>query len=110
MNGRTPTPPPATDPKPGTRAVPDRLDAGPGVFHDRHADPGDALHGPAVPVDTVATDVDRDTARPTATAPKPTAAAPGPRRRRGTGPGPCPCACNHGGFCGGCGHAGCGGR
>lgn len=25
-------------------------------------------------------------------------------------PGPCPCECNHGGFCGGCGHAGCGGR
>jgi hypothetical protein len=24
--------------------------------------------------------------------------------------GPCPCECNHGGFCGGCGHAGCGGR
>lgn len=24
--------------------------------------------------------------------------------------GPCPCACNRGGFCGGCGHAGCGGR
>jgi hypothetical protein len=24
--------------------------------------------------------------------------------------GPCPCACNSGGFCGGCGHAGCGGR
>lgn len=23
---------------------------------------------------------------------------------------PCSCACNHGGFCGGCGHAGCGGR
>lgn len=23
---------------------------------------------------------------------------------------PCPCACNSGGFCGGCGHAGCGGR
>lgn len=23
---------------------------------------------------------------------------------------PCPCECNHGGFCGGCGHAGCGGR
>jgi hypothetical protein len=22
---------------------------------------------------------------------------------------PCPCACNNGGFCGGCGHAGCGG-
>lgn len=28
--------------------------------------------------------------------------------RRGIGP--CPCACNSGGFCGGCGHAGCGGR
>lgn len=28
-----------------------------------------------------------------------------------TGPtGPCPCECNSGGFCGGCGHAGCGGR
>jgi hypothetical protein len=25
-------------------------------------------------------------------------------------PGPCPCECNSGGFCGGCGHAGCGGR
>jgi hypothetical protein len=25
-------------------------------------------------------------------------------------PGPCPCACNSGGQCGGCGHAGCGGR
>lgn len=24
--------------------------------------------------------------------------------------GPCPCECNSGGFCGGCGHAGCGGR
>ena len=24
--------------------------------------------------------------------------------------GPCPCVCNSGGFCGGCGHAGCGGR
>ena len=23
---------------------------------------------------------------------------------------PCPCECNRGGFCGGCGHAGCGGR
>lgn len=23
---------------------------------------------------------------------------------------PCPCDCNTGGFCGGCGHAGCGGR
>lgn len=22
----------------------------------------------------------------------------------------CPCECNRGGFCGGCGHAGCGGR
>ena len=26
------------------------------------------------------------------------------------GPCPCPCECNSGGFCGGCGHAGCGGR
>jgi len=24
--------------------------------------------------------------------------------------GPCSCDCNSGGFCGGCGHAGCGGR
>ena len=24
--------------------------------------------------------------------------------------GPCSCACNSGGFCGGCGHAGCGGQ
>jgi hypothetical protein len=24
--------------------------------------------------------------------------------------GPCPCVCNSGGFCGGCGHAGCGRR
>jgi hypothetical protein len=24
--------------------------------------------------------------------------------------GGCPCECNSGGFCGGCGHAGCGGR
>lgn len=24
--------------------------------------------------------------------------------------GPCSCECNRGGFCGGCGHAGCGGR
>lgn len=24
--------------------------------------------------------------------------------------GACPCECNSGGFCGGCGHAGCGGR
>lgn len=29
---------------------------------------------------------------------------------RHLGPGPCPCECNRGGFCGGCGHAGCGGR
>lgn len=29
-------------------------------------------------------------------------------RYRATGP--CPCECNSGGFCGGCGHAGCGGR
>jgi hypothetical protein len=25
-----------------------------------------------------------------------------------TNVGPCPCDCNHGGLCGGCGHAGCG--
>lgn len=25
-------------------------------------------------------------------------------------PGPCTCVCNSGGFCGGCGHAGCAGR
>ncbi|GCB94688.1 hypothetical protein SALB_07489 [Streptomyces noursei] len=31
-----------------------------------------------------------------------------PARRRPTGL--CPCPCNSGGFCGGCGHAGCGGR
>ncbi|MGW7381879.1 hypothetical protein [Streptomyces sp. NPDC054794] len=31
--------------------------------------------------------------------------APGGRMR-----GSCPCSCNSGGFCGGCGHAGCGGR
>lgn len=32
-----------------------------------------------------------------------------PTRRRPDVP-PCPCECNpHGGFCGGCGHAGCGG-
>ncbi len=30
-----------------------------------------------------------------------------PRRRTVSG---CPCPCNSGGFCGGCGHAGCGGR
>lgn len=42
-----------------------------------------------------------------------TARVPGPidqpavRRRT---PGPCPCPCNSGGFCGGCGHAGCGRR
>lgn len=29
---------------------------------------------------------------------------------RGRRTGPCPCPCNSGGFCGGCGHAGCGGR
>lgn len=31
-----------------------------------------------------------------------------PERRRPAGP--CPCPCNNGQFCGGCGHAGCGGR
>lgn len=30
--------------------------------------------------------------------------------RRSTYVPPCPCECNSGGFCGGCGHAGCGGR
>jgi hypothetical protein len=36
---------------------------------------------------------------------------PSQRHRGGaTGAGPCPCDCNRGGFCGGCGHAGCGGR
>jgi hypothetical protein len=29
---------------------------------------------------------------------------------RASWPGPCPCECNRGQFCGGCGHAGCGGR
>jgi len=29
---------------------------------------------------------------------------------RGLRVGPCPCECNSGGFCGGCGHGGCGGR
>lgn len=35
-----------------------------------------------------------------------------PRQRTLTtrSPGPCPCCCNTGGFCGGCGHAGCGRR
>lgn len=36
-----------------------------------------------------------------------------PRRPAASGapwPGPCPCECNRGGFCGGCGHAGCAGR
>lgn len=33
-----------------------------------------------------------------------------PRASRITGAGRCPCVCNSGGFCGGCGHAGCGGR
>lgn len=32
------------------------------------------------------------------------------RERRARQIGPCPCECNRGGFCGGCGHAGCGGR
>jgi hypothetical protein len=31
-------------------------------------------------------------------------------KHRGRYASPCPCECNHGGFCGGCGHAGCGGR
>lgn len=37
-----------------------------------------------------------------------TPAAPVPTVARKAGP--CPCVCNSGGFCGGCGHAGCGRR
>jgi hypothetical protein len=33
----------------------------------------------------------------------------GPAARRPLAVGPCPCECNRGGFCGGCGHAGCSG-
>ena len=33
-----------------------------------------------------------------------------PRREYRGGTSGCPCECNSGGFCGGCGHAGCGGR
>jgi len=40
--------------------------------------------------------------------PAPTLAAALSRPRRFVGA--CPCACNSGGWCGGCGHAGCGGR
>lgn len=36
----------------------------------------------------------------------PSSSLSGARRRVG----PCPCECNRGGFCGGCGHAGCAGR
>lgn len=39
---------------------------------------------------------------------QPTPAAPVPTVARVAGP--CPCECNRGGFCGGCGHAGCGRR
>lgn len=43
--------------------------------------------------------------------PVPHVSAPcGPRPSRGRSAGRCPCPCNGGGFCGGCGHAGCGGR
>jgi hypothetical protein len=41
-------------------------------------------------------------------APHLTAALTRPRRFRRVGP--CPCECTTGGFCGGCGHAGCGRR
>lgn len=44
---------------------------------------------------------------PTSAVQAPSPVPPAPVRRP---VGPCPCACNHGGFCGGCGHAGCGGR
>ncbi|MGW1944960.1 hypothetical protein ACWCRC_11620 [Streptomyces sp. NPDC001940] len=40
--------------------------------------------------------------------PHPTPAPKLPARRRSAGP--CTCACSTGGFCGGCGHAGCTGR
>ncbi|MFI1584751.1 hypothetical protein [Embleya sp. NPDC020630] len=178
-----PTPPtPATaDTGPGTQAVVERLGITPAALHERHAGPGDVLHGLAVLIDTVATDVDRDTirltdgigrltrtldraltaathtsrlhdlgiarsvgrdldlvavrhahalahlhallgvydkARAATTAPAPAnTPAPGaalepppPRRRKEPRTGPCLCPCNHGGFCGGCGHAGCGSR
>jgi hypothetical protein len=35
---------------------------------------------------------------------------PRPKLQTRPWPGPCPCECNSGGFCGGCGHAGCAGR
>jgi hypothetical protein len=49
------------------------------------------------------TDPDRPTASSTTSFPRQRAVTFGK-------PGPCACACNSGGFCGGCGHAGCGAR
>ncbi len=40
----------------------------------------------------------------------PNATGPGTSRSWVGNVAPCPCECNAGGFCGGCGHAGCGGR
>ncbi|WP_331773252.1 hypothetical protein OG948_58655 (plasmid) [Embleya sp. NBC_00888] len=181
-----PTPRGIAASKPGTRTVIDRLGVTPGALHERHADKSDSLHGLAVLIDTIATDVDRATttlvddihrlidtlnraleavpqgrlheagilqgagprldatathhaiavrdlntlvdaykyatehttttaitaAAPANASARPAGPAPRPTRRRttATAGGPCPCVCNHGGFCGGCGHAGCGGR
>ncbi|WP_107498863.1 hypothetical protein [Actinacidiphila yeochonensis] len=49
------------------------------------------------------TDPDRDATKHDMSFPK-------QRTRVARKPLPCPCACNAGGFCGGCGHAGCGAR
>ncbi|MGW6482175.1 hypothetical protein ACWGDS_30580 [Streptomyces sp. NPDC055059] len=58
----------------------------------------------------VAEAVRRTATRPVATLnlPHPTPAPKRTARRRPAGP--CTCACSTGGFCGGCGHAGCTGR
>jgi hypothetical protein len=53
------------------------------------------------------TNPDRPTTPATPTMPRQRTAEGTPRSRR---VGPCPCPCNSGGFCGGCGHAGCGRR
>jgi hypothetical protein len=45
-----------------------------------------------------------------ATAPAQPTAATFTGRARAAGAGPCSCECQNGGFCGGCGHAGCGSR
>ncbi|MEV0093722.1 hypothetical protein [Streptomyces sp. NPDC050738] len=48
------------------------------------------------------------TAPPAASTPRRARALAAPTRQAAVGG--CPCACAHGGQCGGCGHAGCGGR